>query len=76
MNYSGNYINYNKEHDITPHEYHNKLWYILYKSPKNTAEYYTSISMANIFNNETIREMNYNLPYKNAILDHISINKQ
>jgi len=76
MNYGGNFILLSKENDLMNKYYDIKLWYLLYKTPKNKNEYYAAVSMSNIYINEKYLEMGYNLLYKNSILDHIQINRQ
>jgi hypothetical protein len=75
MNFFGNFIILDKEDDVF--QIHNdiKLWYLLYSKPKNSKEYHSAISMSNIYINETLLGMTYNLQYKNSIIDHMQINK-
>ena len=75
MNYSGKFIVLDKEDDVIQIHNDTKLWYLLYSKPHNNKEYYTAVSMANIYTNETYLGMTYNLQYRNSILDHIQINK-
>ena len=76
MNYGGNLILLSNKNDLQDKYQDIKLWYLLYKTPHNQNEYYSAISMANIYINEKYLDMTYNLQYKNSILDHININKQ
>lgn len=75
MNFCGNFIDISKENDVLLFHHNIKLWYILYSKPMNNKEYYSALSMANIYINEKFLGMNYNISYKNSIIDNIEINK-
>ena len=75
MNFCAKFVVLSKEDNILEFDYNTKLWYILYSKPTNNKEYYVAISMANIYINEKVQGMIYNLPYRNSIIDHIQINK-
>ena len=75
MNFSGKFIVLDKEDDVLQFHHDTKLWYLLYSKPISNKDYYTAISMANIYTNEKYQGMTYNLQYRNSIIDHIQINK-
>jgi len=72
MNYHGNVVVLNRECDEHYTDWRLKQWYILYNNPKNLEEYYQTISQSSIFINENRNNMNYTIPNKASIIEHIS----
>lgn len=74
MNFAGNIPVINR--DISENEtiWYMKQWYILYYNPKNSNDYNTSLSMANLYLNRFYRDMTYIVPNINGILEHIDLN--
>jgi hypothetical protein len=74
MNFAGNIPVINRDISENPTIWYMKQWYILYYNPKNSNDYSTSVSMANLYLNRFYRDMTYIVPNINGILEHIDLN--
>jgi hypothetical protein len=74
MNFGGNIPLISRDISENDRIWYIKQWYILYFKPKNSNEYNTSLSMANLYINKFYEDMNYSVPNINGILEHIDLN--
>jgi hypothetical protein len=76
MNYCGNFVVLDEDITNTNIKNFTKQWYILYSKPRSEHEFYHSLSDSNIYLNVLDKSMEYDIHYKNNIMDHIKLFKK